>query len=141
MTDKKILQLLDSYESKLNNIPTRVDTDRPSVWDKIQHTRGMIPKMRKYLEEGRKEKVFRWLGFLQCVFWMLDIYTVEQLANHSRPTKDDLREQHLGHSFNEECSESECCHFAGAYMEVKVPARCLYFQEFQEAPENAVSIA
>jgi hypothetical protein len=128
MTDKKINQLLDGYQSKLQNIlvegGVRTIEESKFRYEKLIHALNMIPKMRKFLEEGRREKAFRWLGFLQCVFWMLDIYTVEELANHSCPTKTDIKEEHQGHFSNVR----------------GLTCRCSVCKEYLEALETSLQI-
>lgn len=132
MTDDKIRQLLNGYETKLLNLqPFDTLPDYPYCRAKLDHVIEMIPKMRKFLDEGRREKVFRWLGFLQCVFWMLDIYTVEDLANHSRPTKADVQEQYPGHSFNDGFLPCSTCLAYDA---------CKYAKEYKEAPKDSFPI-
>lgn len=143
MTDKKILELLDGYERKLSEMRDHHPSGekwwghravfRSEGTEKLEHTMEMIPKMRKFLEEGRREKVFRWLGFLQCVFWMLDIYTVEQLANHSRPTKYDLKQQYPGHSF-------DFWGCAPCSIPVGTQKSCKYAKEYTEAVEDPFPI-
>ncbi len=135
MTDDKIRQLLNGYETKLLSLqPLDTLPDYPHCRAKLDHVIEMIPKMRKFLDEGRREKVFRWLGFLQCVFWMLDIYRVEDLANHSRPTKDDLKEQYPRHTFDINDCPGECGWGSGC----KVP--CKYAKEYKEAPKDQFPI-
>ena len=78
MSDQKICEVLDRYEA----LPV-VDGNA-----KLVHLKGMIPKMRAFLVEGRREKVSRWLGFMQGVLYALDVYTVEEMANHNRPDEE-----------------------------------------------------
>lgn len=131
MTNKKILKLLDGYEKKLKEFPK--EGYLPSTKAKIIHAIEMIPKMRKFLDEGRRDKAFRWLGFLQCVFWMLSIYAIEELADHSRPTRRDLQEQYTKHSFsNLNCSECG--------WDVDKLTACKYEKEYKEAPETEFPI-
>jgi len=35
--------------------------------------------------EGRMEKAFRWLGFVQGCLWACRVYTVDQLKHHNMP--------------------------------------------------------
>lgn len=154
MTNKKIGQLLDGYETKLLKIRDSHPSGREPWFgyqqvpgtEKMEHALEMIPKMRKFLKEGRKEKVFRWLGFLQCVFWMVDIYTVEQLANHSRPTKEDVKSQYPSHSFDNSCSK--CTRGFIAKLKAKLGAGslgtpmkpCRYSELYNESPETSFPI-
>lgn len=145
MTNKKIHQVLDLYEKRISTfdpvsllhlmIPGIEDAvRRQAAQDAIErlkgqfdHVKEMISKMRVFLAEDRREKTFRWLGFIQGVFYSLGIYTIEDMANHNRPSKNDLVEQYPGHSFDAfgcaECSKlSECQN------------RCVYSKEYLEAP-------
>lgn len=51
----------------------------------LEHCTQMLDKMEEFVNAGRKEKAFRWLGFIQGVLWVLRIYSLEDLMNHSRP--------------------------------------------------------
>lgn len=139
MSDKKIRSILDGYEKKL--IEIRDAHQSGEKWfgyqqdpgtDKMEHIVGMIPKMRVFLVQGRREKAFRWLGFIQGVFYSIGIYTIEDMAEHNRPTKDDLREQHPDHSFRSygciECTKEDPTYEGSSWLS------CKYTKEFQEAP-------
>lgn len=77
MTDEKILEVLERYDVYLKLI----NEDQEPQYN---HMRQMIPKMRVFLEEGRREKLMRWLGFIQGALWYDGRFTVEQLAEHNR---------------------------------------------------------
>lgn len=134
MTDKKILELLDGYEKKLNSLDTSIY--EPVDVKKLVHASEMIPKMKTFLAEGRREKVFRWLGFLQCVFWMLEAYSIDELAAHSRPTKSDLKEQYPEHSFDA-FGCAKCSRETGMGC---VQRACDYAKEYLEAPLDGLAI-
>jgi len=53
----------------------------------IAHCYQMLDQMELFIKEGRTEKTFRWLGFIQGVLWVLGIFSLEDLKNHNRPTK------------------------------------------------------
>jgi len=53
----------------------------------LSHCCGMLEKMEAFIEEGRMDKAFRWLGFIQGVLWTTGLYTLEELKNHSRPAE------------------------------------------------------
>lgn len=38
---------------------------------------------------SRREKAHRWLGFIQGVFWMSGVFTLDELKEHSRKCSDD----------------------------------------------------
>ncbi len=90
MTKEKVKEVLGIYRKKFQEmgIPEqKFAKDKFPVWglDFLAHCHAMIPEMEKFLEEGRTDKVFRWLGFLQGCLWSWHIYTVEEMANHNRP--------------------------------------------------------
>ena len=72
MTDKKLTSVMDFYESLFETFP------------QDDHLRTMIPKMRVFLAEGRREKLMRWLGFIQGALWQRGV-PLEELKNHNRP--------------------------------------------------------
>jgi len=54
----------------------------------LEHCNGMLFKMEEFVKEGRMEKVFRWLGFVQGVLWSNGIYTLNELRNHNFSQKE-----------------------------------------------------
>lgn len=76
MTDDKIRSVLDLYEEQLQYIPADVD--------ELHHLRTMLPEMRQFLAEGRHSKLFRWLGFMQGVFYCTGIYSIDEMKDHNR---------------------------------------------------------
>jgi len=47
----------------------------------------MLPKMEKFIKEKQREKFFRWLGFMQGVFWLLGEFNLDELRNHNSKLK------------------------------------------------------
>ena len=96
MDGNKVNKVLDIIEKRLREIGIEpVEADHTLVIDEnhdrgemfevtLGHCLGMIPKMREFIEEDRMGKVFRWLGFMQGVFWAVGIYSVEEMKNHTR---------------------------------------------------------
>lgn len=97
MTDEKIREVLDRYEQTLQALAPFA-----SDWQdkELAHLLTMIPKMRDMLADERyiwdaeqpswqyhanREKVMRWLGFMQGAFWVKGIYTIDELKAHNRP--------------------------------------------------------
>ena len=78
MTDEKIREVLKIYHKRLTEYPVYVGSRR-------EHLLNMIPQMYEFLEEGRREKVFRWLGFIQGGLWALGEYTIAEMKEHNRP--------------------------------------------------------
>ncbi|MBI2097507.1 MAG: hypothetical protein HYT46_01035 [Candidatus Vogelbacteria bacterium] len=54
----------------------------------LDHCHGMLDKMVEFVREGRMEKVFRWLGFVQGVLWSNRVYTLTDFRNHNRPPEE-----------------------------------------------------
>ena len=51
----------------------------------LAHCHGMLDQMEEFVAQGRMDKVFRWLGFVQGCLWSARVYTLESLKNHNRP--------------------------------------------------------
>ena len=82
MSDEKLLQVIDRYDG-LCEAYAHNDED-------LRHVAQMLPQMRMMLVAKRREKLMRWLGFVQGVLWTKRIYTLEELKEHNMP--DDERE-------------------------------------------------
>jgi hypothetical protein len=65
MTDKQIKHALHDY---LNHISTIIDAGTENK-EELTHLQYMISKINGLLKEGKREKAFRWLGFIQGVLW------------------------------------------------------------------------
>jgi hypothetical protein len=115
MTDEKINQVLDRYEARL--LLTLWNSQNTKA---LSHAKEMIPKVRVFLQEKRREKAFRWLGFLQGVFYSFGIYTIEEMAEHNRPTKAEIKFENPDHAF----LDVPCCKLCKEYQEApdQVPA-------------------
>ena len=92
MTDEKNLSLILQYREHLEKlqagmIETDYDAHFPSRKNALDHLLLMLPKMESFIKEGRREKFFRWLGFMQGVFWSFGEFSLNELRNHNRPQK------------------------------------------------------
>lgn len=90
MTNEKILEVMDTYRGyfQRNNIARRKfapESKGHSRNELLEHCHAMLDEMENFLLEGRREKVFRWLGFIQGTLCSLGVYTLDELKNHSRP--------------------------------------------------------
>lgn len=54
----------------------------------LQHCHGMLDKMVVFVEQGRLEKAFRWLGFIQGVLWASSVFRLQELKDHNAPIAD-----------------------------------------------------
>ena len=100
MTPAKVIEVFTRYRADLDrNWPTiepqrfSEEQARAPRWflaqsARVAHFKFMCEEGCRFVEAGRIEKAMRWLGFLQGMFWATDIYTLEDLKNHSRPTEE-----------------------------------------------------
>ena len=92
MKPEKILEVLDIYREifKTNHIKKDDYSHDELLIDKdlgLSHCHGMLDKIVVFVHQGRIEKAFRWLGFIQGVLWASGIYTLSDLMNHNRPDR------------------------------------------------------
>jgi len=88
MTEGRIREVLNIYRTyfEANGIPkTEVPHGSFPTFndDCFAHLHAMLHQMECFLREGRLDKVFRWLGFIQGVLWIMGVYTVEELKEHN----------------------------------------------------------
>ena len=93
MTDQKILEVLRLYEkhvAKMGAKKIKADFNaRPIADDDINHLATMIPQMREFIKANGREKVMRWLGFVQGVLWNKGEFTLNELRNHNKPRRGE----------------------------------------------------
>ncbi len=92
MTNEKLLEVFSFYRhhlAVLDITPSRwpaehrcPEYNRPM----LEHVLWMLDEATKFVETGRSDKAFRWLGFIQGVLWTCQIFTIEELAKHNRPS-------------------------------------------------------
>ena len=51
----------------------------------LEHCYGMLSQIEEFLKEGKIDKVYRWLGFIQGVLWADRLYTLSELKSHNKP--------------------------------------------------------
>jgi hypothetical protein len=51
------------------------------------HLRWMIAEARTMLADGRREKVMRWLGFIQGTLWAMGVSSIDSLKDANRPVE------------------------------------------------------
>ncbi len=94
MDGKKVLEVIGIYRKhfETNGIPKKDFPHGQFVGDEfdvLAHCHGMLDDMEKFVAEGRMEKAFRWLGFIQGSLWLAGRYTLDGLKNHNRPDSTD----------------------------------------------------
>lgn len=92
MTPQKVLEVIETYRQLFvkRNIG-KIDYPHNKLLDGetqgLEHCHGMLDKMVEFVSEGRMEKVFRWLGFVQGVLWATQVYPLTDLKKHNRPSE------------------------------------------------------
>lgn len=95
MTEEKIRQVINIYRrefARQNIVAKDYDHNKeiPSELDcyggtnALKHCAGMLDKMDGFIAEGRMDKVYRWLGFVQGVLWARGWFTLDTLKNHNK---------------------------------------------------------
>ncbi len=100
MTSEKLLQVIHRYEEKLVSLgalPIPLHSNARLGFlviffrkkFVIDHLYNMTSQMRTFVSEDNREKLMRWLGFMQGVLWVLGVYSLDELKNHNRPDGED----------------------------------------------------
>ncbi len=76
MDNEQIISVCKLYREKLKELY--------SPDPELHHVEDMTYKIPKFLEEGRREKADRWLGFIQGTLYSKGVYTIEDLKDHNR---------------------------------------------------------
>lgn len=93
MTPEKVIEVIETYrqlfvERNIDKIDYPHDELLDGETHGLEHCHGMLDKMVEFVHEGKTEKVFRWLGFVQGVLWASRIYPLTDLKNHNRPPEE-----------------------------------------------------
>lgn len=83
MTEEQIKQACIKYDSILikSEAVIKRESDVPGS---LNHLRWMCQEVMVFLNEGKLEKAFRWLGFIQGVLWTECICDIEELKSDNR---------------------------------------------------------
>lgn len=84
MNNNQIKSILSYYERTIQINKRLSRWNNYSKFIQYDHLLEMIPKMITLLDEGKIDKVNRWLGFIQGVLWMLNDFKLEDLKDHNR---------------------------------------------------------
>lgn len=79
MTDDKLKEVLTRYEAKVIGMRQN---------GHLVHVCGMIPKVRNSLDVGQYDAAMHGLGFIQGVLWCSNVYSIDQLKDHNRPSDE-----------------------------------------------------
>ncbi len=89
MSPEKILEVVSVYEAIFAQLPKQqlAQYDAfPTSHELLCHLHWMCGEMRGFVEQGKIDKAFRWLGFIQGVLAAKELRTVDQLREDSRST-------------------------------------------------------
>ena len=92
MTHEKMIEVIETYRKLFvdRNIG-KIDYFHDELLDGeahgLEHCHGMLDKVIEFVNEGRMEKAFRWLGFVQGVLWAFRVFPLTDLKNHNRPSE------------------------------------------------------
>ena len=92
MTNEQILNAIEEYRACFAKFGIHAESYAHDVQMNYQehpdadlhHCHSMLDKMVEFVAEGKTEKAFRWLGFIQGVLWARGYYTLDQLKDHNR---------------------------------------------------------
>jgi len=87
MNDKNFLSLLQKYKERIEKLKSKTAENSYNEKVDLEHLLSMLPIMEKFIQEGQREKFFRWLGFMQGVFWSLGEFSLDELRNHNSKLK------------------------------------------------------
>jgi hypothetical protein len=84
VTDAQIVKLLAFYKDvllKQQEIGNRTDLAPDLRWERLL---SMLPQMEQFRINGQTAKLMRWLGFMQGAFWVLHVFTIDEMRVHNR---------------------------------------------------------
>lgn len=96
MTDEKLRSALLECEAIIAKEAARegitmairdVEAETPSR--RISHLHWMAKTSFELLEQGKREKVMRWLGFMQGAIWGLKLASIDSLKSMNRPDDEE----------------------------------------------------
>jgi hypothetical protein len=94
MTEDKVLEVIATYRARFEEMGIKKETfphDQDITfipWRTgilaLEHCHSMLDQMETFVADHRMDKVFRWLGFVQCALWLQGLYTLDDLKEHNR---------------------------------------------------------
>jgi hypothetical protein len=78
MTHEQLLKIAEKYDRILYPAAAPIKDGT-----RLQHVRWMCNEILKKRFLENMEKGCRWLGFIQGVLWMENIYTIDQMREHN----------------------------------------------------------
>lgn len=83
MTVEQITDLCEYYDSflKIEGFPSKKNNGGCNDYG---HIRWMLSEIPFLLEDGKIEKVNRWVGFIQGVLWSNGQFSIDEMREHNR---------------------------------------------------------
>jgi hypothetical protein len=97
VTDDKVREVVRMYQGRLAALgvePRRLAdvTYRTAAHLLVEHCSHVCVEILGFIDAGRREKAFRWLGWLQCALWVAGIIpTINDGARDSMPAGEEFR--------------------------------------------------
>lgn len=88
MTDGKLLEVIGLYEQTVQDVLSDDEITSEHSLEALRHLLEMFPQMRMFVAEARREKLMRWLGWVQGVLYMCNIFTIEEMKRHNMPNEN-----------------------------------------------------
>ena len=99
MTPEKVLQVVNVFRTyfKEREIPEKqlegwmygaYENFTKNPDSLLSHCHWMLNDMERFVQEGRMEKCFRWLGFIQGCVFSVGEFTLNELKNLNRPNDE-----------------------------------------------------
>jgi hypothetical protein len=85
MSDTKLSEVISQLEKMVTQRPPQGPTSPYAAHH--SHLLSMPPRMRVLLAEGRREKLMRWLGFMQGALWQQGV-DLEDLKRMNMPDEE-----------------------------------------------------
>ena len=93
MTTEKLREALLACESIISGQGITMairDINADTRVRRLSHLLWLARNGLQLVEEDRREKAMRWLGFLQGALWAFELVSVEELKNMNRPDDSTL---------------------------------------------------
>lgn len=98
MTKEKISDVVESYALLLRGRGCRPERmiESGNWTPEFHHLRGtrenhllwMTIQIQTFLDQDKLDKAFRWLGFIQGAFWVLDLRSVAEMKGDNKPVNE-----------------------------------------------------
>ena len=88
MTKEKVHGILQEYAQTLHEHWKTMsirNQEASSLRQRLDHLHWMCLQAMGFAEEGKTDKMFRWLGFLQGAFWAMGLRSIETMKQENMP--------------------------------------------------------